>query len=335
MELELITTKKWLNTRTGRSGGNTHGYNTAAESTKRALLFAGVNIKEGADMCVHYTSAPFFEPVEGRVNILFTMWEAETLPPDMVEHLSPAKYIIVPSKNSKDVIKRAELPATIYVCHQAVDTGFYRFKQRVVPEDRPVRYLWLGAPNIRKGFDIAVKAFHHAFHGTGANVELYIKSSFFKREGEITVLDLHKATIDTRNLSREGVRDLYWKAHVFFFPSRGEGAGLTPLEAMSTGLPVIAPPYTGMRDYMLPAFSYPVNYKLTDVHYGLDTKLCEADMDDLVKKLKYTYGNLGEAFQKGKKASEFVGSNFDHKTMGDRMIEILRKIATKEGIRGW
>lgn len=333
MEIDVILPSKWINEKTGRAGGNTLGYASGAKAARQSLEAVGVTVVEGAKYRLHYTSPHFFKPEAEYVDVLFTMWEAEDLPVEMVEFISEADYVIVPSKNSKDSIKKAGIPVSTYICHQGIDTDFWRYRERVVPDssEKAIRYLWVGAPNIRKGYDLAVRAFHHAFSHVEKNVELYIKSSFFKREGEITKLDRHKAVIDTRNLSLEGLRELYWSAHVFFFPSRGEGAGLPPLEAMCTGLPVIAPPYTGMKDYMLPAHSYPVRFNLSHAHYGIDTKLCECDMDDLVNKLGITYLFLSEALAKGKKASLFVRNNFSLYGMGMRLKEIFEKIQRKEG----
>jgi len=331
MKIEVVLPSGWKSRITGRAGGNTHGYTNAALLMIRAVEKVGIEVVNGASLCVHYTSAPFFESEEKRINILYTMWEAEDLPGEMKDAIALADYIIVPSRNSKDVIKKAGISIPIYICHQAVDTDFYEFRVRQ-HQNQKVRYLWVGAPNIRKGFDLAVRAFHYAFHGADANVELYIKSSFFKREGEITRLDRNRAIIDTRNLSLEGLRELYYSAHVFFFPSRGEGAGLTPLEAMATGLPVIAPPYTGMKDYMHPAHSYPVAFHLEQAHYGLDTKLCEAEQDELIAKLQHTHSHLKEAMRKGWKAADFVREFFTLEKMGERMKEILEKIARREKI---
>jgi len=87
-----------------------------------------------------------------------------------------------------------------------------------------------------------------------------------------------------------------------------------------------------MKDYMLPVHSYPVEFSLIEVHYGLDTKLCDPSMEGLVKSLRYTYENLREALSKGKKASKFVCGAFDHRTMGKRMLELLEKIVRREGL---
>ena len=327
MKVSVVLPPKWINPRTEKAGGNTLGYASGARGACAALKKVGISVVDDAEIVIHYTSPHFFKPEEypGKVNILFTMWEAEDLPPELIDFIAKADYIIVPSKNSKETIKKAGIPATVYVCHQGIDTDFFAYKHRQVGA-LPIRYLWVGAPNLRKGYDLAVKAFHHAFHGRDANVQLYIKSSFFEREGEITLLPKNQAMIDTRNLSLEGLRELYYSAHVFFFPSRGEGAGLPPLEAMSSGLPVIAPAYTGMRDYMFAPHSYPVEYHLAYANYGVDTKFCEADMDDLVAKLKRTYDNIRFALYKGKKASEFVAEKFSLKSMGERLKVILEKI---------
>src|SRR5207248_8464558 len=44
----------------------------------------------------------------------------------------------------------------------------------------------------------------------------------------------------TGYVTRERLRDLYRRARVFVYPSRAEGFGIPPLEALACGAPVIA-----------------------------------------------------------------------------------------------
>lgn len=328
MQVDVVLPNTWISEKTGKAGGNTQGYASAARSTEAALKSVGVEVVTGAKLVINYTSPHFFEPEEGKINMLFTMWEAEDLPDDMAEGIALADYVIVPSVSSKNILKKAGLPNTIYVCHQGIDTDYWAYKKRNL--SGKIRFLWVGAPNIRKGHDLAVKAFYKAFFNTDADVELYIKASFFMREGEITPMLKYKALVDTRNLSLDGLRDLYYSSHIFFFPSRGEGVGLPPLEAMSTGIPVIAPNYSGMKDYMFPKHSYPVGYKLSQAHYGMDTRLCEPHMHELVNMLQHVFAHMPEAMEKGRRASHFVRECFTLETMGFRLKQILEKIQRRE-----
>lgn len=49
---------------------------------------------------------------------------------------------------------------------------------------------------------------------------------------------------------QKDVRDYLWAADIFLFPSRREGLGMAALEALSTGLPVIAADNRGSREYI-------------------------------------------------------------------------------------
>jgi glycosyltransferase involved in cell wall biosynthesis len=52
------------------------------------------------------------------------------------------------------------------------------------------------------------------------------------------------------NLSAEEMRMLLFNADLFVYPSRCEGFGLQPLEAMATGLPTLLIPWSGASDYV-------------------------------------------------------------------------------------
>jgi len=227
-------------------------------------------------------------------------------------------------------LKRGGILKPIYICHQACDTDFYYFKEHETAGlGGTVRFLWVGAPNVRKGYDLAIQAFYEAFHNTGANVELYVKSTLEGKEGEITPMTRFNAVVDTRNLPKEQLRELYWSSQAFLYPSRGEGAGLPPMEAMSTGLPVIGPRYGGMRDYMFSDYSYPVEWKMVECEYGIKTRLCEVDIDDLITVLWKVYNNIPQALAKGEGASKFVNWVFSPQMMGKSLTGVLETIEEK------
>jgi glycosyltransferase involved in cell wall biosynthesis len=313
-----------------KSGGNVYGYETASKIALNALVGVGVEISEDARICLQYTPPHWFTPIEGKTNVIFSMWEAEDIPPELLEEFAKADAIIVPSRNSKDALKRGGILKPIYICHQACDTDFYTFKEHDLSGiGGVIRFLWVGAPNVRKGYDLAIQAFYDAFHNTGAKVEFYIKSTLEGKEGTITPMPQFDAVVDTRNLPKEQLRELYWSAQVFLYPSRGEGAGLPPLEAMATGLPVIGPRYSGMRDYMHYEHSYPVKWTMVECDYGVKTRICEADMDDLVLTLWKVYNNIPQALEKGQKASKYINWVFSPQMMGKSLCAVLELIEVR------
>ncbi len=69
-------------------------------------------------------------------------------------------------------------------------------------------------------------------------------------------------------ISDEELTDLYGSIDCYVSPHRSEGLGLTVIEAMMMGKPVIATPYGGVADFVNPATAYPLGYKLTEVPDG-------------------------------------------------------------------
>jgi len=325
MRVNVVTSRRVVSKFTGKPGGNTYGYFTGAGLFQRALETVGVERDPNARIQIHYTAPHFYNYKKGKINVLFSMWETENVPEELWDAFLEADWIIVPSLNSWTAVKKMGTQVPVSICQHGIDTEFFTFQGRVYNAE-PFRFLWVGAPNIRKGYDLVVKSFYWAFCKLGLPAQLYIKASLYRKEGKMHHLPQFKTIIDTRNISMEDLRRLYQSANVFLFPSRGEGAGLPPLEAMSTGLPVIAPRWSGMADYMLDEHSYPVRYTLREADYGVPTTVAEPDMTDLISRLNHIYYNKEEAAEKGKKASIFVGKKFSLQAMGERMLKILRRI---------
>jgi hypothetical protein len=98
----------------------------------------------------------------------------------------------------------------------------------------------------------------------------------------------------------------------FVLPSRGEGFGLTGLEAMATDLPVIATNLTGQADYLDPADSLPLDYRLIDApgqvnpYVRFDGQWAEPDEAHLRRLLRWVYEHREEAVEMGSRAAARV-----------------------------
>lgn len=163
--------------------------------------------------------------------------------------LPAARQIITLSEHTRrDVLRLSRIPETrICVIPPGVDSRF-----RVIPDSieplrarlgLPLRYfLFVSTLEPRKGIDTLLKSFAQVapavtedlvivgkrgwkYHGLFESVRAY------GLDARIHVLDY----IDSRDLP--GVYNL---ATGFIFPSRYEGFGLTPLEAMASGAPVVS-----------------------------------------------------------------------------------------------
>jgi glycosyltransferase involved in cell wall biosynthesis len=142
---------------------------------------------DNAEIALHIFPADHFKPIPGKFNILFSMWEFLDLPQSYIDNLDKADMIIVPCSFCKDLFSRYT-NKPIHVCWEGVDPKLYTFKQRQYVRGQKFRFLWVGAPNARKGYPLilqAVKVFERI-----PNVEIYIKTTTktFDREKSIPAL---------------------------------------------------------------------------------------------------------------------------------------------------
>jgi len=276
--------------------GNTYGYAMQNRKSREAIQAAGVEIVPDADIVLHIAPGHLFEPVRGRLNVLYTCWEMDVLPERYVNAYDKADALILSASYLQPVVAKYLPDKTTHVCHLGVDTDIFYPIDRSRMGRRPFRFLWVGAPNARKGWELVLEAFRP--FENDPRFELYIKTTVLdrtERHGNVIfdARDLPSADyteptspkqhwlrrLNHADKSRKGKKEsvksvqsadnlprslvsLYHSAHCFVFPSLGEGFGLTMAEAMATGLPVIYTPWSSLTDLADETCAYPVRYKM-------------------------------------------------------------------------
>lgn len=114
---------------------------------------------------------------------------------------------------------------------------------RVVVPDGPITLLWVGRRSLVKGTDILWRVVERLEREEPRVrvVLVGITPQEAPRTGNVTVVP---------PVERAQLAAYYGAAHGFLWPSRYEGFGLAPLEAMAHGVPVISTPVGGMRDLL-------------------------------------------------------------------------------------
>jgi len=236
--------------------GNGYGYATMTAALAHALTARGWEWTGGAtdaEVVWQACQASAMERVPGAEHlphVLVTMTETEEVPSDTRRGLDRADLILTPSSWSRGVLMSAtEKPVAMIGCGVDPDV----FKPPPVPRPRtlPFRWLWVGAPNFRKGLDVLMMTWNGAFAAHGDKVELYLKTSHGSRPEQIE--REQNVITDWRRLSTEQlVSEIYWPAHGFVLPTGGEGWGLVAHEALATALPAVMTDVPGMRDFAAP-----------------------------------------------------------------------------------
>lgn len=230
-----------------RALGIAYGYHNATRATA-----AAVEHDDSNDVALHIAPAAQYQADRaGRLNILLTMQESPTMAADDVKALAAGvDWIITPSTFCAEIYGREGWRGRVTVAPLAIRLGI--FKPSPVPREKwphlPFRWLWIGSTDPRKGQATALLAWRR-FFADRPEVELYLKSTApgsdgIERGGNITM--------DWRNLPTLELAELYRTADAFVFATAGEGYGYPLVEAMASGLPVVATAATATGDWVTP-----------------------------------------------------------------------------------
>jgi glycosyltransferase involved in cell wall biosynthesis len=118
-----------------------------------------------------------------------------------------------------------------------IDTDFFHYQPRTALSGRPFRFCCLAINWPMKGYDILIPAFRQ-LRESGQNVELHIAGRGTDSAEFQSMLSDGMVTHGL--VSRNAVRELLYQSDALVLASRSEVQPLSLLEAMCTGIPVIA-----------------------------------------------------------------------------------------------
>lgn len=291
--------------------GNTFGYHTMNEHYYSRIFRQTELIEDdNSKHCIMLTTPHKYEPIPNKINWLYTMWEGLDVSEEDKKSILKADYLFTPSHWVKSVFASFFDPDKIFVINHGLDK-FYYYKKRKPHSKKPFRFLWVGAANPRKGWEELIYVWKAANLDRNSKIELYIKTTDIKLSG---VNQLTNVILDSRKLSKKKLRDLYHSANCFLFPTRGEGFGLTLLEAMATGLPCIATNFSGHLDYFNNSNGYLIDYEIKPtkvLHPDTREVIAETDVafpniEHFLKLMIEIVSNYKKALEKGRKAAKDV-----------------------------
>ena len=322
---------------------NQLGFSVHNRRAREALAAAGVELAEDAPVALHVASPVMFDPPDdGRLHVVYTAWDSTRLP-EAAECLAAADAVICTSSYMVPVLERAARPGTpFFVCPLGVDAEQFAppgGARRRLRRGERMRVLWIGAPNCRKGYRHALGAFQ-VMTGAGIGLEWYFKTTTYGEEKRITRQPgSARITFDSRRLERAELARLYHDAHVFLFPTMGEGFGLTLAEAMAAGLPCVYTPWSGVTDYCDAGVAFPIEFTLerqrTSPNLPADHpqygRFCFAgefanpDVGSICERLCWISRNYKRAEARGRRAAARMrGYTWEH--TGRKLKEILEEI---------
>lgn len=255
----------------------------------------------------------------GQRLVMSTMWEATILPEQFREQLHNFERIIVPSRHNVELF--SEFHSNVQFVPLGVDPARWHYVPRRQPETT-FRFL-IGGSGSRKGTDLARKAFRLAFppetrHKMAPYPVLVMKSP----KGE----DILGPDIElvAGRISDEDEVALYETAHCYLQPSRGEGFGLQPLQAIAQGIPTILTHAHGHESFA--HLGYGVGYTMKPSDYfifGHAGDWWEPNLDELVEMMRWVYENYDDACYFAQHSAETVARDWTWKNVARNFIQAL------------
>lgn len=273
-----------------------------------------------------------------KVKIGFSMFETNKLPSGKNEWagksgkcsdiINKLDCLLVPSEHNKKLFKNSGVTIPIRVVHLGVDIQSY------VKMDRPERdiftFYMAGVLTIRKNPGALISAFLDLFKDN-----LKVRIVFKTNSGTLGHMTFPYSNIQIIDefSSPEKMFTLMRDADAFVFPSRGEGFGLPPLEAMATGLPTIFANNTGMSEYANELFNYPVPAERMSkaVHFpkrwGDMGEWHEIDYNKLKETMQFVYDNQKLSKEKGLKSADWVRENWTFEKTAKEIEKIVKEFS--------
>ena len=265
---------------------------------------------------------------DGQYRSILTMWEAMQLPEAFRETLDQLDMILVPSFQNVDLF--SEFHPNVQYIPLGVETSRWHYREPPLPY--PIfKFLISGKGdpdklNDRKGVDVAYRAFRAVFPKAmplkkGMPIPTLIMKSIRGQQGDYYGPGIQHVT---GKLTPDEESDLYESCHCYLQPSKGEGWGLQPLQAIAMGRPTIL---TAAHGHV--AFSHlgiGLDWKPTKAGYfiyGDAGDWWEPDFEQLCEAMYDVYMNYEDHCQTAKVSSEIATETFTWEHTTDRFQELL------------
>lgn len=278
---------------------------------------------------------PFaFHHFRAQYQIGQTMFETNEIPDVWAQFCSIPKGLIVPSQFCKDTFAY-KVNTQIEVVPLGVDINTYHYMDRTPA--KTFTFLMAGLLHYRKGAEFAVRAFKEEFNESEP-VRLVLKTrKGFLDIGDETLRD--DIEVINYDYSREEMLDLYHAADCFISCSRGEASGLTPREAMATGLPTIVTDWGGLREIADPMYTYPIGIDdledapkvCSSYSEGITQgqsigQFCRPSVEQLKRTMREVYEDQKASRFKGRWAAGWIKREWNYEVCAGKWLTAIETI---------
>jgi glycosyltransferase involved in cell wall biosynthesis len=285
--------------------GRNTGYGNASRQLVRALGERGSYNVPCSPIALNFSMPTDYKYSDYTIG--YTPWESTEVPYNWMTGLLEVDDLWSTSAwTAKQLARIAD--REVFVLPHGIEPCWKPVLHEV--SNKPFTFIHVGDPAIRKGGDIVLQAWykHFRFRTDLRLIYKCIKYPLARvkdKTGSIIVApgSIDNVVVITKSLSQNEMWNLYRDSDCLVYPTRGEGFGLIPFEAMASGLPTILPvqggtgQFAGLSDLQITRSIW-VNSNNDDIHPGL---WMDHDLDEVVflmeKAMDDRYDHYGAAYE--------------------------------------
>lgn len=250
------------------------GFREGLPDAERAMLdrLIAQPLPQSYALVQHVTADGFQRLNSARYMVGRTMFETDSIPPTWVSPSNMMDELWLPSTFNAESFRRAGVTVPIHLVPGGIDSSVYR------PDIAPLPLAGLHGTvflsvfewRLRKGWDVLLRAWAAAFTPAD-DVTLVIRTYPIDRAdgrdnrtiideqiadylrdacGGRTRADVARIVVLPDKIAARDMPALYRIAHAYVSPTRGEGWGRPFMEAMASGVPVIATRWSAHLEFL-------------------------------------------------------------------------------------
>jgi len=259
-----------------------------------------------------------FQPVEDKINIGYITWETTRLPNEWSSHIDRTCYhLFTTSESVTEVAKESGVSIPVSTLRPCIDPTYWSPEGEVTNingvNKEDVKFLYVANFIPRKNLEDLVLSFCVAFAGVkdavliiktygqqnNAAQKKAIRQAIGTMKGRVNgIPDLPRIVVLDELVSEEQLKRVIRGCDVYVCSSKGEGASLPVLQAMSMEKLVIANQFMSHGDFLSDKNSVVVDYSLTpcvnssnSVYTSNQMWACP-NIEDFINKFRLCYSSI-------------------------------------------
>jgi len=262
--------------------------------------------------------------------------EGTRLIPGWNHFINRVEKVFVPSQATKNLFKWNDVIIPIEIIPYGTNPEIYKPNPTTNPTFLFLSVNSWGDDGDRKGTELLIKAFDEEFTKKD-KVKLFLKIGTFWQK-KINYFEKIKnllghvnpnILVDSNYVEETVLPSYYQKADCFVAPTRGESFGLTIINAMACGLPIIVTKdiNSGHMDFCKDKDSVlwidaPTVSQGDRKFYAEGNMLANPDIESLKKQMRYAYEHR-KLKEKAIKNSEEIRKNWTWKSTAQKLMEAI------------